>query len=151
MLEFRLLTSETFFVLVLGLCWNIVRKFFITPFRFTCAKIWKTFKKEHWPLFPQTKHTHKACRSLTSLKERRSLLCNKWFSSIVSSESHKLRNLLPPLQEDNYNIRNKRLFSIPMIRTVRFKRTFIPSMCTNFSMMCTNAAALVRKILISPL
>ena len=105
---------------------------FITPFRVTCAKIWKTFKKEHWPLFPQTKHTHKVCSCLTSLKERRSLLCDKWFSSIVSSESHKLRNLLPPLQEDNYNIRNKRLFSIPMIRTERFKRTFIPSMCTNF-------------------
>ena len=70
--------------------------------------------------------------NLTSLKERRSLLCDKWFSSIVSSESDKLRNLLPPLQEDNYNIRNKRLFSIPMIRTERFKRTFIPSMCTNF-------------------
>ena len=70
--------------------------------------------------------------NLTSLKERRSLLCDKWFSSIVSSESHKLHNLLPTLQEDNYNIRNKRLFSIPMIRTERFKRTFIPSMCTNF-------------------
>ena len=70
--------------------------------------------------------------NFTSLKERRSLLCDKWFSSIVSFESHKLRNLLPPLQEDNYNFRNKRLFSIPMMRTERFKRTFIPSMCTNF-------------------
>ena len=67
--------------------------------------------------------------NLTSLKVRRSLLCDKWFSSIVSLESHKLRNLLPPLQEDNYNFRNKRLFSIPMIRTERFKRTFIPSIC----------------------
>ena len=56
---------QNFSVLVLRLCWSTVRKFFITPFRFTCAKIWKTFKKEHWPLFPQTKHTHKACRSLT--------------------------------------------------------------------------------------
>ena len=70
--------------------------------------------------------------NLTSLKERRSPLCDKWFSSIVSLESHKLRNLLLPLQEDNYNFRNKRLFSIPMIRTERYKRTFIPSMCINF-------------------
>ena len=42
--------------------------------------------------------------NLTSLKERRSLLCDKWFSSIVSSESHKLRNLLPPLQEETITL-----------------------------------------------
>ena len=134
MLEFRLLTSETFSVLVLGLCWNTVRKFFITPFRFTCEKIWKSSKKSISHYFPinQTYAQSLQKLNLTSLKERRSLLCDKWFSSIVSSESHKLRNLLPPLQDDNYNIRNKRLFSIPMIRTERFKKTFIPSMCTNF-------------------
>ena len=89
-------------------------------------------KKEHWPLFSKT-HAHSLQKlNLTSLEERRSLLCYTWLSSIVISESHKLRNLLPPLQLDNYNIRNKRLFGIPMIHTECFKRTFIPSMFTNF-------------------
>ena len=68
---------------------------------------------------------------LTSLIERRSQLCDKWFSSILSSESHKLHNLLPPLQEVNYDIRKKRIFNIPAIRTERFKRTFIPTMCNS--------------------
>ena len=44
---------RNFSVLVLGLCWNTVRKFFITPFRFTCAKIWKTFKKSIGHYFPK--------------------------------------------------------------------------------------------------
>ena len=91
-------------------------------------------KKEHWPLFPPNQTYSQSLQklNLTSLKERRSLLCDKWFSSIVSSESHKLHNLLPPLQEDNYKITNKRVFGIPKIHTERFKRTFIPSMWTNF-------------------
>ena len=64
--------------------------------------------------------------NLASLKDRRMKLCDKLFSSIKSSESH---NLLPPLQEENYDIRKKRVLNIPMIRTEHFKWTFIPSMC----------------------
>ena len=51
---------------------------------------------------------------------------------IKSSESHKLHNLLPLLQVENYDIRKKQVFNIPMIyacMTERFKRIFIPSMC----------------------
>jgi hypothetical protein len=54
--------------------------------------------------------------NLATLKDRRMKLCDKLFSSIKISESHKLHNLLPPLQEENYDIRKKRVFNIPMIR-----------------------------------
>ena len=66
--------------------------------------------------------------SLALLQERRLQLYQSMFSSIMSFESHKLHNLLPPKHEAKYNIRNKRVFNVPLVCTNRFKRTFIPTM-----------------------
>jgi hypothetical protein len=66
--------------------------------------------------------------NLNTLKERRQDLCTKLFNSIVSDPSNKLHHLLPPRQEAKYNLRHKREFDMPRLRTNRFKNTFIQAM-----------------------
>ena len=98
--------------------------------KYLCDDLENVQKRALAIISPNQSYEHNLQKfNLTTLKDRRMKLCDKLFSSIKSSESHKLHNLLPPLQEENYDIRKKRVFNIPMIRTERFKRTFIPSMC----------------------
>jgi hypothetical protein len=98
--------------------------------KYLCDDLENVQKRALAIISPNQSYEHNLQKfNLATLKDRRMKLCDKLFSSIKSSESHKLHNLLPPLQEENYDIRKKRVFNIPMIRTERFKRTFIPSMC----------------------
>ena len=98
--------------------------------KYLCDDLENVQKRALAIISPNQSYEHNLQKfNLATLKDRRMKLCDKLFSSIKSSESHKLHNLLPPLQEENYDIRKKRVLNIPMIRTERFKRTFIPSMC----------------------
>lgn len=68
---------------------------------------------------------------LTSLYDRRHNLCKKLFRLMTLDNSHKLNNLLPPKNDQKYNLRHKRAYTLPIIHTKRFQNTFIPSM-SNF-------------------
>ena len=67
--------------------------------------------------------------ALKTLFHRREELCNTLFKQIVAIESdgkHKLAGLLPARNDnERYNFRNRRMFSIPRIKTKRFRNSFI--------------------------
>ena len=60
------------------------------------------------------------------LYERRSNLCERLFSKMLSP-NHKLNSLVPPYNFNNYNLRHLRSFQIPVCRTDRFYKSFLPS------------------------
>ena len=64
--------------------------------------------------------------------QHHSKLCNKLFRAARSDPSHKLNCLLPPKHDSSYNLRKKRIFDIPRMRTDRAKNSFIMAMCMNF-------------------
>lgn len=69
---------------------------------------------------------------LTTLRERRRILCEKLFKNIVSDPTHKLHSLLPPKNLNPYNLRSNSPFSIPFSKTNRFKNCFINASISNF-------------------
>ena len=79
-------------------------------------------------LFPEVSYS-KAPEDagLKTLFHRHEELCSTLFKQIVESDGqHKLAGLLPA-QNDNerYNFRNRRFFSIPRVKTKRFRNSFI--------------------------
>jgi len=64
---------------------------------------------------------------LTTLFNRREELCSTLFKQIVESDGqHKLADLLPARNDnERYNFRDMRMFSIPRVKTKRFRNTFI--------------------------
>ena len=64
---------------------------------------------------------------LTTLFNRREELCSILFKQIVESDGQiNLADLLPARNDDeSYNFRNRRMFSIPRVKTKRFRTTFI--------------------------
>ena len=78
-------------------------------------------------LFPQVSH----CKALEegglkTLFHRREELCSSLFKQIVESDQHKLASLLPAYNDSGrYNFRTRRMFSIPNVKTKRFRNTFI--------------------------
>ena len=69
------------------------------------------------------------CFELESLSVRRERLCCRLFNEIFD-EQHNLHSLLPPRHHSSYNLRRQRTFSLPSFKTERFKKTFIPAMCS---------------------
>ena len=80
-------------------------------------------------LFPQVSH----CKALEeggfkTLFHRREELCSSLFKQIhvVESDEHKLASLLSaPNDSGRYNFRTGCMFSIPNVKTERFRNTFI--------------------------
>ena len=62
---------------------------------------------------------------LETLYERRTMLCEKLFSNIVSNPHHKLAELLPVENRNSYNLTHNRKFNIKRTKTNRFKNSFI--------------------------
>ena len=62
---------------------------------------------------------------LETLYERRTMLCEKLFSNIVSNPHHKLAELLPAENRNSYNLRHNRKFNVKRTKTNRFKNSFI--------------------------
>ena len=64
---------------------------------------------------------------LPTLFNRREELCSTLFKQIVESDGqHKLADLLPARNDnERYNFRNRRMFSIPRVKTKRFRNTFV--------------------------
>ena len=78
-------------------------------------------------LFPEVSYS-KALEDadLKTLFRRREELCSSLFKQIVESDQHKLAGLLPAHNDsERYNFRTRRMFSIPNLKTKRFRNTFI--------------------------
>ena len=79
-------------------------------------------------LFPEVSYS-KALEDvgLKTLFHRSEELCSKLFKQIVESNvQHKLAGLLPARNHnDRYYFRNRRMFSIPCVKTKRFRNSFI--------------------------
>ena len=87
-------------------------------------------------ILPRTSYDS-ACASLgiTPLPVHHDLICSKIFDEIVSEPNHKLKSLLPPLNNPSYNLRKYRPFAMPSLKTNRANNTFIISMARkSFSM-----------------
>ena len=63
---------------------------------------------------------------LTTLHERRSVLCNRFFSNMISP-SHKLNGLVPPKKLFTYNLIGHTALLEPKCRTERFSNSFDPA------------------------
>ena len=64
---------------------------------------------------------------LQSLYDRREYLCTKLFRQIEQDPCHKLKTLLPNLNTSVDSLRTVRKYTLPLIKTDRFKNSFIPS------------------------
>ena len=67
--------------------------------------------------------------NLPSLHDRRSTLCNRLFHHMLDP-SHKLNSLVPPHRVHECNLRQNRPFKVPVCRTDRFHKSFVPSAAT---------------------
>ena len=82
---------------------------------------------------PSMSYTDNLTRfNLQSLKARREVHCRRLFSTVLSDQTHKLRALLPSVNNSHYNLRTKRRFQRFVSKTNRFNNTFLPAMCNNF-------------------
>ena len=70
---------------------------------------------------PSMSYTDKLTRfNLQSLKARREDYCRRLFSTVLSDQTHKLRALLPPVNNSHYDLRTKRRFQRFVSNTNRF-------------------------------
>ena len=69
--------------------------------------------------------------NLPSLHDRRSTLCNRLFHHMLDP-SHKLNSLVPPHRVNVCNLRRNRPLNVPVCRTDRFHKSFVPSGATIF-------------------
>ena len=65
--------------------------------------------------------------NIPTLFDRREMLSIDLFKDMVDNKNHKLAELLPPRNVCNRNLRNERIFTVPICRTNRFKDSFIMS------------------------
>ena len=68
---------------------------------------------------------------LKFLYDRRENLSTKLFNSIENDNNHKLHKLLPEDYTSTYNLRKTRNYKLPIIRTDRFKKSFLINQAIN--------------------
>jgi glycosylphosphatidylinositol transamidase (GPIT) subunit GPI8 len=79
-------------------------------------------------IFPGTRYKEALEQGhLQSLYDRREYSCIKLFEQIEQDPSHKLKNLIPSLNTSFDSLRTVRKYKLPLIKTDRFKNSFIPS------------------------
>ena len=64
---------------------------------------------------------------IPTLFERRETIATKLFNEIIKDPQHRLHNLLPVTNTNNYSLRNIRKFVRPVYKTERCKNSFIQS------------------------
>ncbi len=73
--------------------------------------------------------------NLQSLYDRRECLCKKLFEQMEQGHSHKLKNLLPSLNTSSLDsLRTVRKYRLPLIKTDRFKNSFILSQAAKMTL-----------------
>ena len=76
-------------------------------------------------MFPDKEYDEAlACTGLIYLHERRENIANK-LSSNALVPGHKLHKLLPPRNVSSVDLRKKRVFNLPVVRTDRCRNSFI--------------------------
>ena len=76
-------------------------------------------------IFPNKEYDEAlACTGLISLHERRDNIATKLFSNALAP-GHKLHKLLPPRNVSRVDLRKKRAFNLPVVRTDRCRNSFI--------------------------
>ena len=79
-------------------------------------------------IFPGMKYKESLQQGhLQSLYDRREYLCTKLFQQIEQDPCHKLKTLLPNLNTSVDSLRTVRKYTLPLIKTDRFKNSFVPS------------------------
>ena len=68
--------------------------------------------------------------NLSTLQERRILLCKKYFEKI-KGKNHKLNHLLPEPKKSSYSLRLENTYPPIKTRTNRFKNSFLPWALSN--------------------
>ena len=68
--------------------------------------------------------------NLSSLYDRREMLCKRLFEDIMKDDHHKLLCLIPPKTSHHYNTRQQHQLDLMNCKTVRFQKTFLPY-CVN--------------------
>ena len=71
--------------------------------------------------------------NLQSLYDRRSTLCERLFDRMLDP-GHKLNSLVPALRINEHNLRHNRCFKVPVCRTDRYHKSFIPSVASLYDM-----------------
>ena len=64
---------------------------------------------------------------ISTLFERRETIASKLFDEITNDQQHRLHNLLPVRNMNNYSLRSTRKFVRPLCKTERCKNSFIQS------------------------
>jgi hypothetical protein len=64
--------------------------------------------------------------------DRRDRLCRELFNSVSINNNHKLADLLPPLNSNNINLRSTSKYELPVLKTNRFKDSFINYYASKF-------------------
>ena len=80
-----------------------------------------------FPFAPYSDALHQA--NLETLSRRRQSITTKLFDSITCNSDHKLYELLPPRNNCESNLRQKRDLNVSLAKTKRLKNTFIYSNC----------------------
>ena len=76
--------------------------------------------------FPGNEYADILClTNLQCLKERRDSLCKKYFKKIIET-SHRLNYLLPYQTCNKYGVRRFNKYTLPEIRTNRYRNSLIP-------------------------
>ena len=70
--------------------------------------------------YDEALHDHR----LVTLQQRRNELCNRLFKDIQNS-SHRLNSLLPLQHKPGYQLRHSKKYPLPLVKTNRFKSSFI--------------------------
>ena len=70
--------------------------------------------------YDEALHDHR----LVTLQQRRNELCNRLFKDIQNS-SHRLNSLLPLQHNPGYQLRHSKKYPLPLVKTNRFKSSFI--------------------------
>ena len=85
----------------------------------------RTFSQQPTSMFPDKEYDEAlACTGLISLHERHENIANKLFPNTLVP-GHKLHKLLPPRNVSSVELREKRIFNLPVVRTDRCPKSFI--------------------------
>ena len=122
-----------FMSLSLDLFWNMGVLFGTSPFLSLSDRLESIQKRALRIILPHYSYASALeALNIPSLLLRRESLCSKSFSKFTSLTNPRFIPLLPPRCRDandyNTSLRNSSNFTLPAVRTERFKRSFIPSM-----------------------
>lgn len=100
---------------------------------------WNTFLKNSAHFLKLATYLQLSCTGLIALHERCENIANKLFSNVLVP-NHKVHKLLPPRNVSRVDLRKKRAFNLPLVRTNRCHHSFIfhhlRTLCISWLYLC---------------